>query len=392
MPDGITIYDIRATPDGARTLKIAIVSPSFLPSVGGMEFVAHSLAVEWGKQGHEVLIINWITDEATHPEANYKVARFDTLRGTARVGFHRFPWSWYACRGIKRILRDFEPDFISAHMGYPTGYWMSTLRPRQDYTITCHGRDITLFDWGHRNEYGIDKELRLGLNRSIGAIAISTHARKMMEDLGVDPQVICDIPNGVDLERFRKQVQFDLRARLDLPEEAMIILSVGREHPQKAYAAGISAFSQVAQAEDNVYYVIVGDNTRVHQPLVDKLSLSERVRLCDVIQGDDLVGTYQQADLFFSPSIWEMMPLVVLEAMATGLPAVVTDISGSQDLVATGETGFVVEPGATTAMSDALLNLIRDDQLREQFRHTTLERANDYSWDRISRRYLEVRN
>ena len=94
MPDGITIYEIRATPDGARTLKIAIVSPSFLPSVGGMEFVAHSLAVEWGKQGHQVLVINWITDKATHPEANYKVARFDTLRGTARVGFHRFPWSW----------------------------------------------------------------------------------------------------------------------------------------------------------------------------------------------------------------------------------------------------------------------------------------------------------
>ena len=125
---------------------------------------------------------------------------------------------------------------------------------------------------------------------------------------------------------------------------------------------------------------------------MNELSLSHRVKLCDVIQGDDLVGTYQQADLFFSPSIWEMMPLVVLEAMATGLPAVVTDISGSQDLVATGETGFVVEPGVTTAMSDALLNLIRDGQLREQFRRSTLERANDYSWDQISRRYLELAN
>ena len=84
-------------------MKIAVLTPSFLPSVGGMEFVVHSLAVEWGKQGHEVLVVNMVSDVATHPDANYAVARFENLRGAPRFGYHRFPFSGYTRRSIEEI-------------------------------------------------------------------------------------------------------------------------------------------------------------------------------------------------------------------------------------------------------------------------------------------------
>ncbi|MDE0886015.1 MAG: glycosyltransferase family 4 protein [Myxococcota bacterium] len=371
-------------------MKIAILSPSFLPAVGGMEFVVHSLAVEWGKQGHEVLVVNAVSERPTHPEANYSVARFQTMRGAPRLGYHRFPFSGYTRRSIEKILRGFDPDFISAHMGYPTGHWLESARGRRRYVVTCHGRDITHFDWGFRKRYGIDRQLRDALNHSIGAIAISTHARRMMEELGVSSSVIRDIPNGVDLERFQKSVEFDFRKRLGLEPEALIVLSVGREHPQKDYKTGIQAFLRVAQAEENVYYVIAGDKVSAHQTLIDELDLSERVRFSGVLHGDAMVGAYQQSDIFFSSSIWEMMPLVVLESMATGLPAVVTNVSGSQDLVVDGETGFVVEPRKAEALADALLDLVRDQDKRERFRQNVLRRASDYSWDEISRRYLSL--
>jgi len=355
-----------------------------------MELVAHSLAMEWGKQGHEVLVVNWVTDQATHPDANYSVARFDLLRGAPRFGYHRFPFSGYTRRSIDRILDGFDPDFISAHMGYPTAHWLATGRPRRKYVVTCHGRDITLFDWGYRNQYGIERELERALSLSSGAIAISTHAHKMMEELGVDPGVIRDIPNGVDLERFRKAVDFDFRQHLGLGAGAQLILSVGREHPQKAYAAGIRAFAQVAERVDDVFYVIVGDGASDHGPLAESLGLGDRVKFAGVLQGDAMVGAYQQSDLFFSPSIWEMMPLVVLESMAVGLPAVVTNISGSQDLVVQGETGFVVEAGDETGLANALLELLENPVKRADFRRAVSLRANDYAWEAISKRYLEL--
>jgi glycosyltransferase involved in cell wall biosynthesis len=165
-------------------------------------------------------------------------------------------------------------------------------------------------------------------------------------------------------------------------------LSVGREHPQKAYAAGIRAFSAVAEKFPEAHYLLVGKGTAANQDLCDELNISDRVTFCEGLYGEDLVGVYQQADLFFSPSIWEMMPLVVLEAMAAGRPAVVTNISGSQDLVRSGENGLVVEAGDIAGMSQALGKLLDDANLRESFSRSMLESAEGYSWDRISRLYL----
>jgi glycosyltransferase involved in cell wall biosynthesis len=371
-------------------MRIALLSPSFLPALGGMEFVVHSLAVEWGKQGHDVLVINWTSDRPTHPEANYAVAKFDLLRGAPRFGYHRFPFSGYSRRSIERILEDFNPDFISAHMAYPTAHWLARMHPKRRYVVTCHGSDITLFDWGFRKRYGIDAELREGLNQSVGAIAISTHAHKMIKDLGVDSQVIKDISNGVDLERFRKTVEFSLRDELGLDSSTLIILSVGRDHPQKDYSAGIRAFANVAERLDNAYYAIIGKNASNHQTLAESLGVGDRVLFPGPLQGDRMVGAYQQANVFFSPSIWEMMPLVVLESMAVGLPSVVTNISGSQDLVLDGETGFIVEPGDEEAMADALVGLLEEPEARQKFRQAALNRSEAFSWDRISRRYLEL--
>ena len=371
-------------------MRIALVSPSFLPAVGGAEFVVHHLAQAWGEQGHTVRVMNWVADEPTQPGATYSVARFTILRGAPRVGYHRFPFGRYTVRQLDRLFADFEPDFVSGHMGYPTATYLARCRPAVPYAITCHGRDLTHFDWGYRNEYRIDAPMRRALQASRGVIAISSFARRLLEELGVTPDRIFDIPNGVDLQRFRRDVDYDLRAAFGIPAGAPVMLSVGREHPQKAFETGVRAFARLAARRDDVHYVVLGLGTSVHATLAESLGVADRVHLHEGLRGDDLVGAYQQADVYFSPSIWEMMPLVVLESMAAGVPAVVTDVSGSQDLVLEGETGFIVQPGDEQAMADRLADVLDDAALRERLAKATAQRADDYSWDAVSRRYLEL--
>ena len=369
-------------------MRIALIASSFFPSTGGAEAVVHSLAQEWGKQGHEVRIFNWVSSEATHPEAVYSVRRFRLLRGAPRVGYHRFPWGWYTRSDLRKQLKQFGPDCMSVHMAYPTGYYLDGLLPDCPHVVTCHGGDLTKFNWGFRQKYDIDSILRGALENCRGAIAISSFARGLMEELGVSQERIVDIPNGVDLERFRRTSQFDLKDYFGLDQHKRVILSVGREHPQKAYAAGLRAFAAVADDYPEAHYLLVGKGTAGNQGLCDELKISDRVTFCEGLYGEDLVGVFQQADLFFSPSIWEMMPLVVLEAMAAGLPAVVTNISGSQDLIRSGENGLVVEPGDIDGMSGALGQILGDDDLRKKFSLSILESSEEYSWDRISRLYL----
>jgi glycosyltransferase involved in cell wall biosynthesis len=369
-------------------MRIALVTISFLPKIGGAEFVIHNLASAWSRQGHEVCVLNPVTDSPSH-DAEYTVRKFYLPPSYLKFAPHRFPFSKCVGRSLKRHLQEFRPDFISAHFGYPLGVWLSKIQPTPRFLITCHGSELTKFAWGDRHIYRMDKVLSEALNKSAGAVAISRHARELMEELGVRPEKILDIPNGVDVRRFQKKVNFDLRESLGIPQDSTVVLSVGREHCQKAYDVGIRAFADVAGKNREALYIILGRGTRKWQGLVDELQLQDRVILHEGLSGDNLVGAYQQADIFFSPSAWEMMPLVVLEAMAAGLPLVVTNISGSQDMVETGHNGIVIEPDHTDDMADAILNLAEDRTLRERMRLANLSLAESYSWDRISRAYLD---
>ena len=85
-------------------MRIALITASFFLSIGGASFVVHHLARQWIIQGHDVCVINSDTDKVTHPDATYSVYKFNELRGSYRFGFHRFPFSWYASKEIKRLI------------------------------------------------------------------------------------------------------------------------------------------------------------------------------------------------------------------------------------------------------------------------------------------------
>jgi len=371
-------------------MRIALVTTSFFPQVGGAEFVVHNLALQWVKQGHTVSVFRgWPRNEPPATLDGYRVFSYPTPPTYCKLGPHRFPFGRYIAGGIKRALEAFQPEFISAHFGYPVGAWLSLISPVPRYLITCHGRELTRFSWGDRSQYRIDRVLARALNASAAAVAISSQARKLMEEVGTRPDKIIDIPNGVEIGRFRKKVGIDFRGRFGLPENAVIILSVGREHPQKAYDTGILAFAKIAAENPHLHYTIIGKGTERWRPLAKHLGVSDRLVLCEGLSGDDLVGAYQESDIFFSPSVWELMPLVTLEAMAAGLPLIATNISGNQDLIQNGENGFLVEPGQTDDMAEAIGKLATNPDLRKSLGAENLVKSENYSWERISRLYLE---
>lgn len=371
-------------------MRIALITTSFLPRIGGAEFVVHHLAQQWCRQGHDVCVINNTTAEVTQPDALYSVQYYSTLRGWTRFGAHRWLYMWHGGRQLGQAIDAYRPDAISAHFGYPTAMWLARILPVPRFLITCHGPALNVTPRGPRQRFGIGDLVADSLNASVGSVAISSHARQVMESIGVRPDKIVDIPNGVDLERFKKPSgTFNLRNRFGLPDESLVILSVGRELWAKAYDKGIAAFAHVARQSKHVHYVVLGRGTSKWCPLAAELGIKGRVTFCEGLYGDELVGAYRQADIFFLPSIKELCPLVVPEAMAAGLPEVVTDVSGSQDMVHDGVNGFVVEPGSVEAMAAALERLILDEALRRRMGQAGLAESTRYGWDRISREYLE---
>jgi glycosyltransferase involved in cell wall biosynthesis len=374
-------------------LRIALVTTSFLPTVGGAELVVHHLAKGWSQSGHEVKVFceeNQVAPQSG--DSGYTVQTYPLMRGTYRFGPHRFPFRQYNTWSLSRKLIDFAPEMISAHFGYPVGVWLSNLPPMSAHCmVTCHGKDLSQSEWGYRNRYHCDYSLGRALNTFPGVIAISGYARQQMEELGVDGARIYDVPNGVDIERFQKTVPATIRARHKVPKDAILILSVGRNSGEKAYLNAIEAVSRLKpDSSKEVYYLIVGSGVESLSSVASSCPEGVKIILCNGLFDDDLVSAYQEADIYFSASTSELFPLTVLEAMAAGLPLVLTDISGHQDVIDPGVNGFLVPADDGAAAALLLTELIDDPVQCRKMGSVNRERVSGYSWANICKRYLDL--
>ena len=369
-------------------MKIALVTSSFLPQVGGAEYAVHYLANAWSRQGHEVWVINSNTEVPTHPEALYKTLKYTFLRGTTRYGFHKFPFCQYAVRGIKKCLDKVRPEYISGYFVYPTGYYLSLIKPRVGYDIAALGSDITKNPWSYRIRYNCQRHIQKALEGANRCIAISDHAVELYKELIGDARKIVKIPYGVDIGRFSKKVEVDIRGKLNIDKDSFLVLSVGRNHEAKDYKTGIRAFSLLLKQCPNAVYLLVGRDVRKLQAVADEYGVSDQVVLQEGLAEDEVAAAYQQSDVFLSCSRQEMFPLVTIEAMACGRPIVVTNISGNQDLVVQGKNGFIAEPGDYQEMSECLLRVAKDSELRSLMGTENRRISQDYDWDIISRKYL----
>ena len=158
---------------------------------------------------------------------------------------------------------------------------------------------------------------RLGLAEMAQAqIGRSQSEAHLRSSFSIPREDLVDIPNGVDVGRLRQPVEFDLRDHLGLEKHAFVVLSVGRESWAKDYETGIRAFTSASSGASRFYYVIIGRGVGRWNQLRSELPGARNVILCEGLYEDELIGAYQQADIFFLPSIKETFPLVLLEALA----------------------------------------------------------------------------
>ena len=172
------------------------------------------------------------------------------------------------------------------------------------------------------------------------------------------------IPNGFDTERFRPDpaARIDVRRELDIPADAEVMGMVARYHPMKDHAMSLRAAARVVERRPNAMFVYAGrgvdDGNEELSRLVQALGLAGRVRLLGELQ--DVARLYASFDVYWMSSvargIAEGFPNVIAEAMACGVPCVVTDIGDSASII--GQSGRVVQSRDWRAFGDATAELL----------------------------------
>ena len=200
------------------------------------------------------------------------------------------------------------------------------------------------------------------------------------------------IPNAISFERFGN-VNVDIHAKkesLGIPPQAMLIGTVGRLADQKAYQYLIDAASILINENHEYYFIIVGDGPLAdeHQAQIYQLGIGDRV----ILTGGrtDVEEILVCMDLFVSSSLWEGLPTVLLEAMASDIPIVATDIPGTNELIHHAIDGWLVTPGSAIALSEGIKQVITSPSLRKELSKNARETMKNYSIQSIAKEYQKL--
>jgi glycosyltransferase involved in cell wall biosynthesis len=191
-------------------------------------------------------------------------------------------------------------------------------------------------------------------------ITVSGALRDVAISLGADPGRVQVIGNGIDLSKFVPLPRAEARARLKLPLDAKILVTVGTLVERKGFHRVIEVMPALIGRFPNLHYLIVGgsgpegnDSVKL-QSQVSALGLEQHVHFLGPVDPERLHEPLSAADLFVLASSYEGWANVLLEAMACGIPVIATDVGGNGQVVNSKELGQIVPFGDSAALEAAL--------------------------------------
>lgn len=369
-------------------MRIRHLCLTYHPAIGGADLFVRRIAEAQAASGHDVEVHT--TDLLEHVrflKLPPDVPR-EELRNGVRVVRHRtfrLPRHVYPISpGILRAARGAGCDVLHAHSSgyFPADAALLARRRR--------GPVVLLSPYGARPGYWQGLRRRLDLwNRADAVLALSPFEARALEELGVEPERIRIVPGGVDFDRFDAARP---NPYLFAPDEEGV-LYVGRIASGKGVDLLAEAFARLARDRPSVRLALVGPDYGAKESAARRLAergVATRARLYDAADEDDLPALYKAARVFVLPSRYEAFGLVLLEAMAAGVPIVATRAGAIPDLVEDGETGLLVPPEDAGALARAIGRLLDDADLARRLAEASRAKARAMRWDATARRVMEV--
>ena len=267
-------------------------------------------------------------------------------------------------------LRQMQIDHVHAHfagMAARTAFWINKFFSIT-FSFTAHANDIFS---PRQFEIGLDKLLD-----AARAIVTETDyaARFLRERFPHRADRVHRVYNGLDLAEF---------GRADFSSNPPLIISVGRLIPKKGFGDLIRTCALLAERGKLFRCEIIGEGPLENELRlqIDELHLQHNVVLTGARPQTQLRGRLAAANVFVLPSVidpdggMDNLPTVIMEAMATGLPVVSTNVGGIPEMIMENETGFLVQPRDTVGMADAIETVINDSSSAARLGHSGYERA-----------------
>ena len=352
-------------------MRIALICPYAWDSPGGVQTHVRQLSACLRSRGHDTLVVA----PAWSGQADSGVV---VVGRPIRVRFNGSVAP--VCpdprtRGpIRRALEAFRPDVVHAHEPFSpsTGFFAAIDSPAPLIAVShTYFERSFLFEAFARIFARVWRRpaLWLGVSQA-SADFIRRHVGP-----GADVRIV---PNGVDVDLFRRATPADLPL-------GRRMLFVGRLEPRKGFGVALRAFGRLAGRHPDLRLVVAGEGTE--RSALDGLDPAVRSRVLELgtVPHADLPGCYAAADVFVSPATGgESFGIVLVEAMAAGVPVVASDIPGYREVVRAGVDGLLVPAGDDAAVAGAVDAVLSDPDLARRLSEAGRSRSTEFRWERVA--------
>jgi glycosyltransferase involved in cell wall biosynthesis len=378
-------------------LTILFICQGYAPYYGGAENALTATAEEAAKDSS--LNIHVLTSDI-----GGRLLSFEKLNGVSvhRVSAKKKEWSCHtvpelisfcfeASKQIDSMHKEINPDYIFAHFTMPAGLvarkWF--LKYQVPYTVILHGSDVPGYQPARFKLIHIPMQIvaKMVWKKAKSVVAVGRPLKELAQKTWNGNVSV--IPNGVDLDIFRP-----LKDKVITNETTLIKFAVTAQLiPRKGIQFLIEALSlltdeQKKDVEINVYGT--GPYKEELEILVLDYGVKDQIFFRGLIPKSDMCEALQGNDMFLMSSLQEGLPLSLLEAMACGLPAIVTRVGDIESVFKDKEDGVLINPGSSKEIRVALEYILKNKALINEMRKSVIEKSQAYSWDIIWKRFKEL--
>ena len=376
-------------------MKILMLSWEYPPRVvGGISRVVHDLSHKLVKDGQDVTVVTYRDGDTpyfedddgvkVHRVDNFMIAPNNFIDWVMQLNFNM------VAKAGEIINKEGKFDVIHAH-DWLAAYAAKTLKTSYDIPMIC-----TI----HATEAGRNNGIRTDMQKYINdtewlltyeaseVIVNSNYMKSEIQRLfGLPFEKINVVPNGVNLNNFNNVYRdYDFRRRFAMDNEK-IILFMGRLVYEKGIQHLISAMPKILDHYHDVKLVIAGKGGMLDElkAQANNLGISQKVYFAGYLNSKDVQKMYRCADISVFPSTYEPFGIVALEAMLAGVPVVVSDIGGLNEIVEHGVTGMKSYAGNPNSIADSILTLLFDHKLCDQVvKNAKAKVKTEYNWSKIT--------
>ncbi len=375
-------------------MRIAFFTNCYKPLVNGVVSSIVSLKDAFERKGNQTYI--FAPRVTGYNDGEEKVFRYRSVNLTSKVNYPiAIPLSIRA----SRVINEFKPDVVHIHhpfvLSMPAIMYGSRLRIPKILTIHTQYERYSYYVSPIPKMITHEAIRKIIFNLADKVDMITTPSQSMKELIAgykIKKEIMV-IPNAINLNIFKekddKQCRI-LKEQLNLAEDDVVILYVGRISFEKNIDKIIQSLAIVREkSRQRVKLLLVGDGTAMKQmkSLVKSLNLEELVRFVGSVNNDMVKYYYQISDIFAFTSTSETFGMVIIEALASGLPVLAIKAPGVVDIVTDGVDAMLAEDDVTQ-FADRMAILISNQELRQKLSTGAAVTARRYSIDTVSEEML----